>query len=401
MNSQIKRKHKKRQLSLIILLFILFFPFNSYSFSISSDSSNHKCIRKFLVFDVGSSTTKGMLYVKNVCDEKKTTIHRETFNHNYPYQACLSDSGNNIMPRNCIQGGIQAVNSIKEHFQLKCDKDAQCFAIATGWARYIKNPNDWSNEMMRVNVKPIIASQEYEGELKLRVIQDTIANKDQPFIAFDIGGGSFQLGWLDGDNQMHQYNSLYGTDNFTHDLHDKFLSEENKRCVRARNSVTLLQNGTPDPEALKAAIQNEKAFCTPESIMTLSENVIHEAMDFTYEKIGRAIAENKALQHFVHAHEPVIYADSLLFSLGIRKQLGYDKDIITIDEIQTIMMSLNDKTYNQVKELYPNLPDICMNTTQASMLILYTMLKNAGVNEIHIVQTDYMEQFLNSRISTK
>lgn len=387
-NSCVMRSKTKSYYDIVIILFLLFFlQKNVYS----------DCIKNFLIFDIGSSTTKSILYKKDICNGKKI-IDKQVFNHNYPYQACLSDTQDNILPDACIEGGVQAIQIIKDHFNLKCDGDAQCVAIATGWARYMQNPTAWSDAVRKTNVEPIIASQNYEGEMKLNAIKANTISQNKSFLGFDIGGGSFQLGWFDEKNHLHQYNSNYGTDNFTHDLQEKFFSLNEKKCIRARNNFILVNNGSADKKSLKQASDNISQECAAGYRTTLKTKELDQAIAFTYEQIGKPISENMTLRNFIKNNKPVIYADSLLFSLGIRKQLGYDRDIITIDDVHKIMVSIAGMTYDQVKKTYPNLPDICINTTQPSMLILYSLMRSLNIDEIHIIQTDYMEHFVDSQI---
>ncbi len=387
--------------SFYLIIFIsIFFCNISYATQEDENIQSHddQCIRKFLVVDVGSSTTKSILYTKDICNNKRI-INKENFNRNYPYQACLSDSESNILPQRCVLEGTKVISAIKEHFGLNCQDDSQCAAIATGWARNTGNIDDWILEVQKINVKPIVASQRYEGEMKLNAIKDTIMKDKKPFIAFDIGGGSFQLGWLGTSDQLYQYNGKYGTDNFTHDIQAKFLSPEDQKCVHARNNLILLQNGDKsDTALLKNALKQQEAFCNVTSLASIHPKDLDKAIKYADEKIGSEISSNHELQNFISEKRPIIYGDSLLLSLGVRKQLGFDKDIITLNDVYKIMQSVSGMTYSQIKAIYPNVPDICVNTTQASMLILYTIMRSLNINEMHIIQTDYMEHFVDSHI---
>lgn len=215
-------------------------------------------------------------------------------------------------------------------------------------------------------------------------------------MAFDIGGGSFQLGWFDHENNLHQYNSQYGTDNFTHLLQQKFFSEKEQKCAHARNDLLMVQN---DEKLLKKALDDEKSFCSADTLVSIKISDIDKAISYADEIIGTPIKANKGLQKIVSAgKKPKIYADSLLFSLGMRKQLGFDKDIITVHDIHKVLTSVSGMNYDEIKATYPKLPDICLYTTQPAMLILYSILKNLNIEEIHIIQTDYMEHFVDSNL---
>jgi hypothetical protein len=382
-----------------IFFFIsIFFCSISHASNEHTKSHNSDCIRKFLIFDIGSSTTKSILYTKDVCNNNKT-IKKETFNKNYPYQSCLSDSDSNVLPERCVIEGVKVISIIKEHFQLNCHDDSQCTAIATGWARNTRNINDWISAVKDINVKPVIASQMYEGEMKLNAIKTIAVNAHQPFIAFDIGGASFQLGWFGPNNKLHQHNGQYGTDNFTHDLQAKFLSEADQKCAHTRNKVILLENGEKsDSSLIKNALKQQEVFCNVTSLASVHPKDIEKAIKYADEKIGAAIRDNHELQKFITENKPIIYGDSLLLSLGLKKQLGFDKHIVTTNDIYKVMQSVSGMTYTQIKSIYPNLPDICINTTQASMLILYTIMKSLNIDEMHIIQSDYMGYFVDSHI---
>ncbi len=363
------------------------------AFVLAPYATETKCERDFLVIDVGSSTTKGILYTKNLCNNKKT-IKKQHFNKHYPYQACLSDAGSTILPKNCIDGGMQAIESIKTHFKIDCIDN--CFAFATGWARYIDNQSEWISEVSQKGIDSRVASQDYEGELKLIALKNMFHN--QPFIGFDIGGGSFQLVWQGKDGKIHHYNSPYGTDNFTHDIQNKLLSERSTMCIKARNQLNLLKNnGAPQGDLLKAT-KDVQQVCGQNCVITFSKKRLDDAIAYAQEKIGQSLVDNIELQKFIDENKPIVYADTLLVNLGIKKQLGLDKDKITSQDIYKIMTSVSGMHFVEIKSTYPHLPDICVNTTQPSMLILYTIMKSLRVNEIYGIETDYMDSFINSQI---
>lgn len=366
-----------------ILILNLVFVFPSYSLDVT-------CHKVFLVIDVGSSTTKGFLYTKDRCNGNQT-VKKQSFNHNYPYQACLSDSNSQSLPKDCIDGGVKAIEFIKSHFKIDCTDN--CFAFATGWARYIDNQNEWLKSVRETKVQPRIISQEYEGELKLMALKEIF--KDKPFIGFDIGGGSFQLVWQGKDGIIHHYNSSYGTDNFTHDIQDKLLSERAKACVKARNNLTLLNNSKAEAVEIAKAVKDEEQACGRKCSITFSKKKLDDAIAYAHEKIGKPLVEHSELQKFIKENKPIVYADTLLVNLGLKKQLGLNKDSVTSNDIYKIMMSVSGMEFIEIKSTYPDLPDICINTTQPAMLILYTIMNSLGVNEIHGVETDYMESFVN------
>jgi hypothetical protein len=366
------------------LIINLAFSFASYS---------TECEKNFLVIDVGSSTTKGTLYTKDLCNGNRT-INKQYFNQNYPYQACLSDSNSKSLPKFCIDGGVQAIESIKEYFKVDC-KD-NCFAFATGWARYIDNQHDWIDHVSKTGVKPKVVSQDYEGELKLVALKNMF--QDKPFIGFDIGGGSFQLVWQDKEGKIHHYNSNYGTDNFTHDIQDKLMSDRVKKCVKARNQINLLKNSSGDKDEMLKAIKKEKELCGKNCAITFSKKKLDDAIAYAQEKVGQPLLAHSELQKFVKENKPVVYADTLLVNLGIKKQLGIEKERISHEDIYKIMQSVSGMHFVEIKSTYPDLPDMCVNTTQPSMLILYTIMKSLGVDEIYGVETDYMDSFINSQI---
>ena len=348
------------------------------------------------MIDVGSSTTKGTLYTKDLCNGK-VTVKKEHFNKNYPYQACLSDSTSNRLPRTCIDGGIQIIESIRNHFKLDCQ--GNCFAFATGWARYIENQDEWISRVSKTGIYPKIVSQEYEGKLKLIALKNEFHK--HPFIGFDIGGGSFQLVWEGEDGEINHYNSPYGTDNFTHDIQEKLLPERAKRCVKARHELTLsqvIENNNADKNVLSVTKTKAHQACDTNCIITFDKTRLNDAIAYADKKIGQPLLANSSLQKFIKKTKPVVYADTLLVNLGIKKQLGLNKEKITLDDIYGIMISVSGMHFLEIQSKYPALPDICVNTVQSSMLILYTIMKNLGINEIHGIETDYMDSFINSQI---
>lgn len=164
------RKKLRTKATLFVSITLLLSSFlSNQSLASSKNTLKDECIKKFLVIDVGSSTTKSVLYTKDVCRKNKT-IKKQIFNKNCPYQACLSDSESDILPKQCIEKGVKTLRAIKGHFKLDC-KTTQCAAIATGWARHAKNIEDWKEAVEEIGVNPIVASQDYEGEMKIRIIK--------------------------------------------------------------------------------------------------------------------------------------------------------------------------------------------------------------------------------------
>lgn len=359
----------------------------------SSYASDQNCHKDFLVIDIGSSTTKGMLYTKDLCN-KNTTVKKQYFNQNYPYQTCLSDAESQNLPTTCINGGIKAIESIKKHFKLNCNDN--CFAFATGWSRYIKNQNEWLSNVSKTGIETKIISQEYEGRLKLIALKNKF--HDDAFIGFDIGGGSFQLVWEGEDGKVNYYNSHYGTDNFTHDIQAKLLSEKAKECVEATDKLILLKKDNVDNNRLLTAQSQVNQSCDKNHPITFDRQKLDEAIAYADQKIGQPILANTSLQKFIKEKKPVIYADTLLLHLGLKKQLKLNKDIVTLDDVYNIMISIAGMNFTEIQSKYQDLPDVCINTTQSSMLILYTIMKNLGIDQIHGVETDYMDSFINSQI---
>jgi hypothetical protein len=349
------------------------------------------CIKQFLIFDVGSSTTKSILYTKDLC-KNNATIKRDFLNQNYPYQACLNNSKDQNLSQPCLIGGAKILSSIKEHFNL-CKEKNQCFALATGWARTTNNINHWSHEVAKLNIKPIVVTQDYEGELKLKAIADHLKSEEK-FLAFDIGGGSFQITWMDGSKQ--KYNSAFGTDNFAHKLQETFLNKEDLACLTARNQLILAKKGGGELDQATAA---EKATCTSKSLATTKEEDYEKMLLWADEIIGKPLRDNKALQSFIDTNKPKFYADSLLFTLGIKEQLELGKDQVTLEDLEKLLKTFSSKTSDDIHTLYPKLPDICLYSTQASLVILYTILKNLNLPAFELVQTDYMESFLDTALN--
>jgi hypothetical protein len=365
----------------------------SIVFTLSAYGSDTVCHKDFLVLDIGSSTTKGTLYTKDTCNSN-ITIKKRFFNQNYPYQACLSNSKSKSLSQTCINGGIKAIESIKKHFKFNCN--GNCFGFATGWARYIDNQDEWLSAVENTGITTKIVSQEYEAKLKLIALKNQF--NDHPFIGFDIGGGSFQLVWQGKDGQIQYYNSHYGTDNFTHDIQNKFLSKEARQCITERHNLILLMSSDANIDKISNAKNKVETICHNSDPITFNQNELNDVIAYADQKIGHSLLAHSALQKFIQEEKPIIYGDTLLIHLGLKKQLGLNKDIITLDDIYNIMLSISGMHFSEIQSKYPDLPDICVNSTQSSMLILYTMMKNLGIDQIHGIKTDYMDSFINSKI---
>ena len=392
-------------LSSIFIFFILIFPLLSNAST--SDKALDKCMSNYLVFDVGSSTTKSTLYKKNKCKNDELTS-KKVLNRNYPYQSCLNDAKKNgIMPQECIVEGVRVMKSIREELGTNCNNDnTKCYAFVTAWGRNTDNIHEWIEEVKKIGVKPTLASQSYEGEIKLNAMKKLISNtnkKDENFIVFDIGGASFQLGWIDEHGNKSQYHGLYGTDNFTHMLQKEFLADHDQKCISARNKVILAGSRNEDKEMQKQILQevlhHEKKFCNTYSLATIPLEEINAAIGYAKKTIGKSITQNKDLQHFIKSHQPILIGDSLLFNLGLKKQLGIDKEIITKSDIYNVMESLAGLNYSEIIAKYPKLPEICINTTQPAMIMLYVIMESLNANELHIAESDHTEQFLHQQIT--
>jgi hypothetical protein len=150
---------------------------------------------------------------------------------------------------------------------------------------------------------------------------------------------------------------------------------------------------------LDKATAAEKATCTSKSLATTREEDYEAMLTWADEIIGKPLRANKPLQAFIAQNKPKIYADSLLFTLGLKEQLELGKDKVTLEELERLLKTFSSKTSDDISNLYPKLPDICLYSTQASLVILYTILKNLNIPAFELVQTDYMESFLDTALN--
>jgi hypothetical protein len=341
--------------------------------------AKESCNSHYLVFDIGSSTTKSFLY------NNKSFKLEKTSNYPFSYQSCLNESSNNQLSQSCIKTGTALLAKIKKEYNL-CNKPKQSFALATAWARNTNNIHQWEAEVNKIQIVPKVISQSYEGELMMEAIKSQIAKEGEQFLAFGIGGGSSQI--VRSTDGLNQYHGSFGTDNFTYALQQLFLEEEAKCCATAKDQLFVGKDNQDEVDQV----------CHEECLTSIPEKNLKEALIFADDLIGKPIREDKELQAFIKVNKPKIYASSLLFSLGIKKQLQLNKNQVTLKDLEKLMKILSGKTLTEIKTLYPTMPDQIINTAEPAIILLYTILKNLDLEGFEIVEVDYMKSFLISSI---
>ena len=345
----------------VFIFFSIFFTL--YIIAPENSFAESQCIKHRYIFDIGSSATKINAYEIDYCTNKIINKHKEK--EFYHYQSCILHSKDSAtLSENCINDGIAVLAKIKKKYHIDCDK-GKCIGIATSWARNARNISEWQNKIKSLGIKIKILSHDDEAILgfkSMKLAKEIAEGKltQENIIMFDIGGGSFQIIGLSDNNKEYFYHKgQNGTDTF----------------------VKLLVNTfRPNHKYQK------------DEIVIFNTTELENIIDFSTELIANSFRNDanfaKALNNKISSGNVTLFGNSMLMTYGVRKQMGLNKSIITDEEIRKIAVSFCGLSVEKIEEMYPKLPRNLIFSMQSAMVLVYSIMKNLNMTELHIIDVD-------------
>ncbi len=365
---------RKGKNGFVFLIFALMF--NSLPLLVYSIDNPENCLEKRAVFDFGSGALKAEGIVFNKCTNKQVNKLGE-YNKPNKLSICIMHSGNNTLTPECINKSLDNLNELENMLGVNCKLD-KCLGIATAWARNAKNANVLIEAVAKKNIKIEILSQETEGNYGFHAaIQQHIQslnNKEQyanvdlddlakNFIVFDIGGGSFQLSYLDQDNKVHVHKGKYGVESFEHLLREKLQ-------YPAKQEYPYFDN-----------------------------NLLNKAVTIATTELGSELKRDNKITKTIHSFQndsnelTSVIAIGSVFNTAVHHEMQLPT-FVTKNEIFSAAQKFAKQTISSLnKNIFPKLKPGFITTAQSSLITIYGIMNSTGMNELHIVDahiTDYI-----------
>lgn len=364
-------KDKKSFVFLIFAIIFTHLPHVVYS----SDNPQN-CTEKRAVFDFGSGALKAEAILFDKCINKQITKLGEHVAPN-KLSKCIINSGNDTLSEKCITESINIINNIESKLSLDCKSD-KCLGIATAWARKAKNSSALIEAIAKKNIKIEILSQETEGEYGFHAaVQQyiqSLSNKEQyaninldelarNFIVFDIGGGSYQLSYLDKDNKIHVHKGKYGVESFDYLLREKLQYSEK---------------------------QEYPYFDT---------NLLNKAVNIATTELGSELKYDTKITNTIHTFQndsnelTSVIGIGSVFNVAVHSEMQLPA-FVTRNEILLAAQKFTKQTISSLnKNIFPKLKPEFITTAQTSLITIYGIMNSTGMDELHIVDahiTDYI-----------
>lgn len=217
-------------------------------------SSNNIELRAAL--DVGSGTTNMKIAkVDRSTDKIISVIFQQTIP--VAYQKELEQSSDNTFNRSIMDKGIKAISELKaiaDSYHVK-----KLVAVATAAFRYAKNANSFIDEIQqRTGVKVKVISQDEEGYLAFRSALATSPISSDDVVVWDIGGGSLQLTYQNGEDNYIVNKGTVASAAFKNVIIEKIEGKDPTK-VHTPNPMTGQQMDQAIQYAAKLALTNEAA----------------------------------------------------------------------------------------------------------------------------------------------
>lgn len=206
--------------------------------------AGEECYQRYSAyFDIGSGSTKGALYKVLSCPEKLTysLVKEDSIKVDYKNDLLLATSPNQFSLK-IRNEGISALLLLKKKLTKDLNEPIEYKAIATAAFREATNASKFAKEIKSKTQIPVeIISQEKEAQLAWRAIQNKLKQNntlDSSFLAWDIGGGSFQIIY----RQDNKFNTIQG--------HLASVSFKNKIINQIKNKPDSTPNPLTEKEVL-------------------------------------------------------------------------------------------------------------------------------------------------------
>ncbi|ETN98295.1 hypothetical protein RFI_39213 [Reticulomyxa filosa] len=337
------------QLKLCLLLLLSLFLKSSILFAKDS------CLEKRYVFDIGSGSTKSKAYLVNKCLSKVIKSIGE-INKHVRYQDCISSSfDKKTITKKCLDEGLKALKSIESGYKIDCNKE-KCAGFATAWARDARNSEDVLSIFKEENIHIIPISQQEEGELGFKTaifdpeIRETIDPKK--VIAWDIGGGSFQLSALDNSGIVYTHEGQYGIFDLFQEIREKF--------PKAGHNVN-----------------KERYF---------EKDELEAIFKYTSNKVSQELAKDNFITSKLKDKDTRVIGIGRIMYLGLRHQLDATNPV-TKAKIKCLAYEFTNISVEEAKKKYPKLPEHFASLVQQSLILIYGIMDSAGIDKFEIVNS--------------
>jgi Tfp pilus assembly PilM family ATPase len=351
-----KIKMKKKNIIILAASILALCVFSGFSYYFYYGSI---CERTRHAFDFGSGAMKMKSAIVDVCKNRIIQVLANTSKYTQFEKCSVTDeAGNRVIPEDCVNRAKIAFSELQKDFNVSCNKD-ECAGIATAWARRTDNADSILDVFRKsgINLKKI--SQEQEGSISYysvlygNNIHDTDEND---IIVWDIGGASFQFSTLDEDGKLYTYKGPYGISNF-------------EREIRERYNVL-------------------DASYSP----YISGKALAHAMLDASKNIGEKLALDKVLGKKLKSDRVMVFAVGGPMSQGFNKQMYVPSNVYKT-EIERKAIEFQDKTFDNIRNMYPLLPPEYVKSAQAASILVYGIMNGAGIERMQILDsamTDYI-----------
>ncbi|MBS0236075.1 MAG: hypothetical protein JSS50_01910 [Proteobacteria bacterium] len=299
------------------------------------------------VFDIGSGTTKSMSCLVDKTSGQLLAV-LDQISISVPYQKYINNSADGkTLSAEAMQQGYTALNKIIQYYGIDpTQASIKCAGIATAWARNANNASDYLDyikDELGLNVE--IVSQKYEGELGIKAV---LANPACPvpdqnkMLVWDIGGGSFQLTYLDDSDNIQVYNGAYGSSNFAKVVRDAVLAPQDELMSQAQMLDALDVGRMLISQPLKAFVD----------IATLQSNA-----------------------------SSYVYAIGQFMNSGIQPMV--QQATISQAELYDIMLDYSTHSLDELSVLYPEIRPEFLIPQQTNLILAYNIMEALGMEQLH------------------
>ncbi len=350
-------RRRKFVLIKFVILFVIIFSFLAHHYFY-----HEFCIETRYAFDFGSGAIKSKAVEFNVCTNK---IHRifGQFDKPIKFIHCLVPSGNGThhVDEKCINRALIEFNNFESEYNISCHKN-KCAGVATAWARKADNVDLIIKSLERNGVTMKVLSQSDEGLYGFNAVlnsPDVSGLDPQNVVVWDLGGGSFQLTMLDDTGKIHVYHGPHGVESFERELRKEFNLPSDK------------------PMPFFAGEELEKA------------------LEYAYEKYGRAILEDKVIAAKLKNNPKVqVYGIGNPLTKGIKKQM-YVPQHATLEDLKNTALIFENRNADDVYwNSFPELPLHYVKSAQISLILIHGIMQGLGVKKIDIIDTTLADYLL-------
>jgi len=304
-------------------------------------------------FDIGSGAVKTTSMLVNKCTNK---IMERLGEHNFhlKYQSCIEDvEGKKNLTKECFDKTKELFTQFETIYGTNCLK-SKCSGIATAWARKANNSADMLKIYEESGVKVKVLSQYEEGQVGyLTAYTHPDAHETSgDALVWDIGGGSYQLTVKNADTGFHVYKGIYGVESYDTTLRSKIKID-----------------GYLTEEQINIAV---KLFASEIAARLAKDEVI----------LGKI--KSRQITKVLGIGRPMY--------MGIKEDLNLESRV-TKEDLYNVAKSFSGKTRQEVRLMYPLIPDHYINQAQSALILVYSVMQELGIDEIYILDakgTDFI-----------